>query len=138
MVTRRIISTAVGAGALAFLWHVRAIQVATFAAAASVGRSRRRPTVGPAQRAAEWAKASFPVLPARVPSSAAFVTYHPDYHAFDPQRVLACLVAARQLGVGWIRTDIRWHYLVPDGSHADIGALAWYDDFLGAVRKCQL
>lgn len=94
--------------------------------------------VGPAQKAAEWAKTSFPVLPARVPSPAAFVTYHPDYHSFDPPRVLASLVAARQLGVGWIRTDIRWHYLVPDSSHVDGGALAWYGDFLGAVRKCQL
>ena len=138
MMSRRTIITAVGAGTVGLLWYTRAIQVAAFAAAASVGRSRRRPVIGPAQRAAEWAKASFPVLPGRAPSPAACVTYHPDYQGFEPQRVLESLVAARQLGVGWIRSDIRWNYLVPDGYHADVGAVAWYGDFLEAVRKCQL
>jgi hypothetical protein len=133
-----MIITAIGAGTFAVLWHVRAIQVAAFAAAATAGRSRRRPSVGPSERATEWTQVSAPTPPARARDAVGLVTYHPDYQDFDPRRALASLTAACRLGVGWVRTDIRWNYVLPDGIRPDTGALSWYREFLDTLRKFQL
>jgi hypothetical protein len=63
------------------------------------------------------------------------VTYHPEYHAFDSRKAIASLAAAAQLGVGWMRTDVRWREILPDGSRVDPQALAWYRDFLTAASN---
>ena len=129
-----MVSTAIGAGVFGLLWYTRALQVATFAAAASAARSRRKPRIGPAEQAAQWTKVPHPVSRTRTSSEVALVTYHPDYQEFDPRQALVSLDAACRLGVGWIRTDIRWNYLLPDGIRPDTGALNWYRDFLNVLR----
>jgi hypothetical protein len=42
-------------------------------------------------------------------------------------------MAAARLGVGWIRTDIRWREILPDGANTDQKAVAWYRNFLDAA-----
>jgi hypothetical protein len=66
------------------------------------------------------------------------VTYHPEYHGFDPGMAVASLTAALRLGVGWIRTDIRWREVLPDGKLPDQETLAWYRAFLSAASGCGL
>jgi len=61
------------------------------------------------------------------------VTYHPEYHAFDPQMAVASLEAVVRLGIGWVRTDVRWREIMPDGRQPDRGAVAWYRAFLDAA-----
>jgi hypothetical protein len=64
----------------------------------------------------------------------AMITYHAEYHAFDPALAQASLSSCLKLGAGWIRTDIRWNRLVPDGFNPDARAIAWYRQFLATSR----
>jgi hypothetical protein len=66
------------------------------------------------------------------------VTYHPEYHVFDPHMAVASLAAIVRLGIGWVRTDVRWREILPDGRQPDHGTLAWYRTFLGAASECGL
>jgi beta-glucosidase/6-phospho-beta-glucosidase/beta-galactosidase len=62
------------------------------------------------------------------------VTYHPWYHNFRPELANNCLAEAAELGAGYIRIDIRWKDLIPDGRHVDEGAWTWYNSYLRAAR----
>jgi hypothetical protein len=66
------------------------------------------------------------------------ITYHPEYHHFDPGMAISSLSACVELRIGWLRTDVRWNELIPDGIHADPEALAWYRNFLKTVKSCGL
>jgi hypothetical protein len=139
MLVRQFAQAALGLGAALLLWRSRLIQVAAFAAAAGLrGQYRAQKPGRAASRSSEWLTVPHPAT-ARAPMSPhVLVTYHPEYHAFDPGRAIASLLAATQLGVGWIRTDIRWREILPDGVARDLSALAWYRDFLTAVCACGL
>jgi hypothetical protein len=47
------------------------------------------------------------------------VTYHPWYHSFRPEIASSCLAETAELGAGYIRIDIRWKDLIPDGRNVD-------------------
>lgn len=131
---RRLVPTVLTLGAGTLVWRSRIIQVAAFAAAAGVrGQYLGRASKGPASRSTDWIGLSNPHI-APVPlNPSILVTYHPEYHGYDPQRAVACLDAIRRLGAGWMRTDIRWREILPDGVRPDPRALAWYRDFLSAA-----
>jgi hypothetical protein len=63
------------------------------------------------------------------------ITYHPEYHHFDPDLAISSLSACGELRIGWLRTDVRWNELIPDGIHPDPQALAWYKSFLQTVES---
>ena len=122
------------ATAVFVLWRLRVIQVAAFLTAAGIGGSRRARKVSkPGNRATDWCTYSFPSTTTPPRNRLALVSYHAEYHGFDPRRASESLMAATRLGVGWIRTDLRWREILPDGKYADPKALAWYRSFLSAA-----
>jgi hypothetical protein len=46
-----------------------------------------------------------------------------------------CLAEAAELGAGYIRIDIRWKDLFPDGQILNEAAWAWYDSYLTAATE---
>jgi len=124
---------------LRLVMRSRAIQVAAFAAAAGLrGQYRGGASQGPAVRVTEWSTLVAPSNATAQLNPWSMVTYHPEYHAYGPMRVTASLLAATQLGAGWIRTDFRWRELLPDGIRVDSAALSWYRAFLGATSALGL
>ncbi len=68
-------------------------------------------------------------------NTAFLITYHPEYHNFDPHRALQSLAAVARLGAGWLRTDVRWREVLPDGVTVDPNAISWYREFLSAAQQ---
>ncbi len=136
---RGIVGTTLGFGIGAFLWRVRFLQVATFLSAAGLRRWLHSPNSrGPGRRAAGWSGVGPPRLSTFALNPNAMITYHPEYHNFDPELVISSLMACLQLRVGWLRTDVRWNELLPDGIHPDPQAVAWYRNFLKSAADCGL
>lgn len=126
-------------GISALLWQVRLLQVAIFLSVAGLRRwFHSSKSSGPARRAADWDGLERSSLCDVALNTNAMISYHPEYHRFDPGLATASLSACVQLRVGWIRTDIRWNELIPDGTHFDPQALAWYCNFLRTAAKCGL
>src|SRR5664280_231253 len=138
MLTRRqmigwFVGVSMGSLIGAFLWQLRVLQVGMFLSVAGMRRWLASRDGGPAGRANDWPAAANPKVPANPLNSIAMISYHPEYHRFDPALAVASLLACIDLGVGWLRTDIRWNELVPDGINYDSQALAWYRSFLSAA-----
>lgn len=57
------------------------------------------------------------------------VTYHPEYHKFRASQAVRCLEAAAALEVEYLRSDVRWSAVLPDGKTPDQSAFAWYRSF---------
>jgi beta-glucosidase/6-phospho-beta-glucosidase/beta-galactosidase len=62
--------------------------------------------------------------------SRGMITYHPWYHQFRPSIANQCLAEAAELRAGYIRIDIRWKDLIPDGRKVDEAAWDWYQSYL--------
>src|SRR5262249_8205490 len=127
----RVARIAIGIIVLGLALWSRAPQVAAFLAAAGLRRASIAGDVPhPRVRAEEWA--SLPSLasePLRQLNSAALVCYHPEYQAYNPAKVDKALCKAAELNAGWLRTDVRWLELMPDGKHVNTEALDWYQRF---------
>jgi hypothetical protein len=138
--TIRILAKAVVTLGVAIVaWRSRAFQVLSFLIAAALRRGKLVTVSTPATRATEWERAESPSVLSPPPINLlALITYHPEYHSFDPKRAIESLVAARRLGVGWLRTDVRWHAVFPAGDVPDQRALVWYTNFLRASSGCGL
>lgn len=67
-------------------------------------------------------------------SSRSLVTYHPWYHEFHADAVNACLREAVSLGVGFVRTDVRWKDVLPDTRTVNQEALEWYRGYFAAAK----
>ena len=63
------------------------------------------------------------------------ITYHPWYHNFQPQKACQCLAEAAELGARYIRIDVRWKDLLPDGHTVDEAAWVWYQNYLLTARN---
>lgn len=135
MTIRKLGEAALGLGAVAAVWRSRLIQVGAFAASARL--SAHRPQIGePASKSSAWTTVAKPVASLTKPRNASFlITYHPEYHNFDPYHAVQSLAAAAHLGVGWVRTDIRWREVLPDSITIDANAISWYREFLTAARQ---
>jgi len=103
MITRRMVisrfaKTILGLGAAAFLWRSRIIHVATFAAAAALcGQYRGRSDLRPGNRSHEWNATPRPATATAPLDALTMVTYHPEYHVFDPHMAVASLAAIVRL-----------------------------------------
>jgi hypothetical protein len=125
-----------GVSALGLAWQSRAPQVATFLVAAGLRRARVAGGIPHPEPPAEgWGSAPTVAPNAQVrPNLAAMVCYHPEYQAYNPNRVDKALRMAAELNAGWLRTDVRWSELMPDGKNVNRAALDWYRRFL---PRCQ-
>jgi len=73
--------------------------------------------------------------PSRLSStSRGLITYHPWYQGFETGAVHKCLSEAAALGTTFLRSDVRWGDLMPDGKNINERALAWYLAYFQAVR----
>jgi len=128
----RVAGVVIGVIVLGLALWSRAPQVAAFLAAAGLRRASVAADIPhPRVRAEDWG--SLPSLPSEPSSqlnSAALVCYHPEYQAYNPAKVDKALRKAAELGAGWLRTDVRWSELMPDGQHVNAQALDWYQRFL--------
>ena len=135
MVTRRMTTSWIAKAIFAavagfFVWRSRVIQVATFLAAAGVGRVRRSlASVGPGSQASQWNRLENAATLGTKLNTLALVTYHAEYHAFDPQRACKSLIAATHLGVGWVVSifvGVKFYQTV----RIHPQAISWYRSFL--------
>ena len=136
-VMRRWAKIVLGVGAAVLIWRSRVIQVASFLAAAGLRRSKQSGN-GPATKATEWLAVKQRGVPNKALNPRVLVTYHPEYHRFEPDRVVKSFAAITELGAGWLRSDIRWRELLPNGRDIDLRALAWYRGFLRAAQEYKL
>jgi hypothetical protein len=116
-------------------WRYRIPQVGTFLAAAAV---RKKLTSDPVANFRELASQWTSLKPTRnyFPSlSRGMITYHPWYHNFQPSLAATCLAKTAELGAGWIRIDVRWKDLIPDGRRVDEDAWKWYESYLRAANN---
>ncbi len=91
-------------------------------------------TAHPGDAAGEWAHVPTPGNLPPLRASRGVATYHPWYQDFHAQPVAECLAAAAELGCGYVRSDVRWSDVLPDGVHPDEQAIAWYRSYLQAHR----
>lgn len=127
--TRRAFLALVVFGIAWFIWLTRLPQIGIFLIAA--GWRRRfgaEETETAAMHATEWSAGSTVGAHSAVNSTVA-VTYHPWYESFRIERVKASLSQAADLGVGYLRTDVRWSDVFPDGAAVDEAAFEWYRAF---------
>lgn len=119
------------AGLLA--WRYRLFQVCSFIVAAGV-RKLVNPDPVPDFRelSPQWRMVEFP-RNSEVSQSRGVITYHPWYHQFRPIIASRCLAQAAELGARYIRIDIRWKDVYPDGLNLNEDAWAWYDSYLTAA-----
>ena len=121
-----------GAGLLG--WCYRIPQVSTFLLAAGFRRvfvQKSQPNF--AELAPEWSRLG-PLHANRASPSRWMITYHPWYHGFEPAAANRCLASGVSLGVGYLRADIRWRDLMPNGYTVDENAWAWYQAYLSAAH----
>jgi len=130
---RALILGAVGVAGLT-AWRYRLLQVAGYTVVAGMRRkvSNDRPPDFQAL-APQWS-ALKPTRTHLHVRSRGMITYHPWYDDFDPVTANNCLAATAELGAGYIRLDIRWKDVLPDGRGTNEAAWTWYHQYLLAAR----
>jgi hypothetical protein len=136
--TRRMALCKIGGFALSaifvvLLWYWRVLQTGLFLLFAAL-KIRDRDSNGFAV-AITWGDLSATGTSSIALNPRVSITYHPEYHHYDPQMADRSLAAIAQLGAGWLRTDVRWRALLPDGVNIDPRAVAWYRNFFVAARS---
>ena len=115
-------------------WRYRVFQVGSFIAAAATRKFLHHDAAPDFKvLAPEWQTLgqSRECPPSQ---SRGVITYHPWYHKFNPSIANRCLAEAAELGAGYIRLDIRWKDLLPDGRIFDEAAWNWYQSYLTVAR----
>ncbi len=115
-------------------WPLRAIRLIVFVAAAGARMLTSNSVEVPPNFAGDLLTSNGAMTNSRQIQSPTLITYHPEYHHFRPAMVDASLAAAASLGVGYIRSDVRWRYVFPDGVHVNEQAFAWYRVYFKAAR----
>jgi hypothetical protein len=137
--TRRTLAIGIAGVAGLLAWKFRVPQVGSFFVAAAA-KKLLHPDPAPDFKtlSPEWQS----LKPARrYPPSQwrGVITYHPWYHQFSPSVAIRCLAEAAELGARFIRLDIRWKDLIPDGQRVDEAAWSWYQGYLAMARdNCEL
>jgi hypothetical protein len=138
MAIRKLVEAAIGLTAATVVWRSRLIQVGAFAVSARLGAHRVQ-LGGPASKFVDWSMVAKPVASSKKPPNvSSLITYHPEYHNFDPDRAIQSLAAISCLGAGWLRTDVRWREVLRDGTTVDPKAISWYRDFLRVAQQSGL
>jgi len=125
---------AVSAAIAVMLWAARIPQLIAFLLAAAAQRHTPSSRTNPRTALPLWEAKPSSGAPAERVNAKAMITYHAEYHSFDPALAQASLASCLKLGAGWIRTDIRWNRVLPDGFNPDARAIAWYRQFLATAR----
>lgn len=133
-----LIVGAIAAGTGAVLWAIRIPQLIAFLVAAAAQPLTSASQSDPGDKLDLWEKVQSSVATSKGLNCKAMITYHAEYHAFDPVLAVSSLSSCLKLGVGWIRTDVRWNKVLPDGSSPNTRAIAWYRRFLAAAQDCGL
>jgi hypothetical protein len=125
-------------GLWSLLWIAcssRLPQIGAFLTAAGIRRrfgAKEMETAG--EHASEWS--SLRNLPQKpLANSCALVTYHPWYEGFRPGAVDISLSEAAALGAGYLRSDVRWSDVMPDGITVDERAFDWYRGYFKRARE---
>jgi hypothetical protein len=128
--SRRTVAFGMAGVAGLLAWRYRVLQVGSFIAAAATSKFLHHDAT-PDFRvlASEWQTLRRP-QESPPSQSRGVITYHPWYHQFKPSIANRCLAEAAELGAGYIRLDIRWKDLIPDGRIVDEAAWNWYQNYL--------
>ena len=111
-------------------------QVIIFLIAAGVSRLfSSSKNASPAAAAREWSQLQPLQAPISLTTSRAVVTYHPWYQNFHAGSANRCLSEIASLGATYVRSDVRWSDVIPDGITPDKSAFAWYQAYFQAARK---
>jgi hypothetical protein len=135
MSTRRMVILGSLGLASIIAWRIRLIQVFSFLVAAGIQKSiHSDPEPDFEVLSSEWKS----IQPSKMYSpsrSRGMITYHPWYDEFRPSMANRCLAEAAELRAGFIRIDIRWKDLVPDGRNVNELAWNWYNCYLAAASE---
>lgn len=108
-----------------------------FAAAAFISSSKHDFSISRAA-VAGWASVPPPESHNSPHHTGTAITYHPEYQDFNASKAHQGLKEAAELGVEFVRTDVRWSAVFPDGITPNKYAFAWYRAFFKEVRACGL
>jgi hypothetical protein len=113
----------------------RLLQVGAFAAAAGVRKLLGTSVDSrPGMHAQEWDRQAPPhQRPISGPSRVA-ITHHPWYQHHRASDACTCMAEAAALGVGYLRSDVRWKDVIPDCQSPDEDAFKWYRSYFTAAR----
>lgn len=125
---------AVSAAIAVVFWAVRIPQLVAFLFTAAVQHFTRSSVISPWAALPHWEPKPCSGGSVERVNPKAMITYHAEYHAFDPALAQTSLSLCLELGAGWIRSDIRWNRVLPDGFNPDARAIAWYRQFLTTAR----
>lgn len=115
-------------------FYYRVLQVALFALAAYHTSTHHNFSILP--EAAESWTSVLPLNLKRKPRlTGTVVTFHPEYLNFNVSRVRHGFEEAAALNVEFVRTDVRWSAILPDGVTPDRNALNWYKSFFETARS---
>jgi len=109
-------------------------QVMIFAASAALS-SPWRTDFSISRKAVESWSSDAPLVPEHTPQlTRTAVTFHPEYQDFDASYARRGLQEAAELGVEFVRTDVRWSAVLPDGMTPDENAFDWYRLFFKTAQ----
>lgn len=109
--------------------YYRLPQVAIFAVTAALHSPWQNNFSIPREAANSWSSVTPQTVMRTTHLSGTVVTYHPEYHNFQAFQSSRALEEAAALGVEFVRTDVRWSAVLPDGVTLDKTAFAWYRSF---------
>jgi len=133
---RRRLFTLFGVGAaFALVRFSRLLQVGAFATVAGVRRFLGTSASShPGAHADEWERLRPPEKKPIATLSRVAITHHPWYQYHRAGDACICLAEAAALGVGYLRSDVRWKDVLPDAKSPDEDAFRWYRSYFTAVR----
>jgi hypothetical protein len=113
--------------------YCRIPQVAVFVLAATLQAPQTNPFI-PREAMNEWGSIAPQKTLCTPRFSGTAVTYHPEYHSFQAGTAIRCIEAAAALNVEYLRSDVRWSAVLPDGETPNQDAFGWYRSFFGTAR----
>jgi hypothetical protein len=133
-VERRVLRMLFGVGTWSLV--ARGIRVGAFLLISGLHKAWPQPTqTGPSATSDDWTLLDTPrEAPVQLTQSRVAITYHPWYHNFQVALVYKCLQELAALGAGYVRTDVRWMDVLPDGITPDERAIAWHRAYFRIAR----
>lgn len=131
----RILCIVASAALVGVFCFSRAFQVVLFLSAAGIRKViHSSANSRPGDHAMEWDDIRPPTGAPPIRSSRFAITHHPWYQFHHARASCICLEQAAALGVGYVRSDVRWKDVLPDGQTVDQNAFRWYRSYFTAVR----
>lgn len=118
--------------------YYRVPQVAIFTVTAVLHSTWQNDFSIPREAANSWASVTPHTVMRTTHLSGTAVTYHPEYHDFQAYQASRGLEEAAALRVEFLRADVRWSAVLPDGKTPDKTAFSWYRSFFETARASGL